>query len=193
MDLTPYITTLREDLSAAAAAGDEQTRRTAAILSAALEPAARLAVMSALSELAAEVTASLDDQIVEIRLAGKDVKVVVTGSPTMEPDTEVSDEEPFAEDDSGNISRVTVRLAEDLKTKAEQTAATQGVSLNAFISRAVKEAVRFHGRRQGNRRGGWQDWGGWDAWGGQNWHGGGHRGQRGGRSSNSRITGWVQG
>ena len=33
MDLTPYITSLREDLTTTASAGDEQTRRTAALLS----------------------------------------------------------------------------------------------------------------------------------------------------------------
>ena len=47
MDLTPYLRQLREDLTAAASAGDEQTRRTAAVLGVALEPAARLAIMNA--------------------------------------------------------------------------------------------------------------------------------------------------
>ena len=39
MDLTPYIANLREDLANTAAAGDEHTRRAAALLSSALEPA----------------------------------------------------------------------------------------------------------------------------------------------------------
>ena len=78
MDLTPYITQLREDLTAAASAGDEQTRHTAAMLAVALESAARLAIMSALSELAAEVTAVLDDRVVDVRLDGRDVRVAVS-------------------------------------------------------------------------------------------------------------------
>src|SRR5215470_18419028 len=78
MDLTPYISALREDLTTAASAGDDQTKRTAAVLAAALEPATRLAIMNALSDLAAEVTAALDDHIVEVRLDGRDVQVVVT-------------------------------------------------------------------------------------------------------------------
>lgn len=77
MDLTPYISQLREDLTAAASAGDEQTRHTAAVLSIALEPAARLAIMNALSDLAAEVTAALDGQVVEVRLDGRDVRIAV--------------------------------------------------------------------------------------------------------------------
>jgi DNA-binding NarL/FixJ family response regulator len=61
MDLTPYIANLREDLANTAAAGDEQTRRAAALLSSALEPAVRLTLMNALADLAAEVTAATND------------------------------------------------------------------------------------------------------------------------------------
>ena len=80
MDLTPYIANLREDLANTAAAGDEQTRRAAALLSSALEPAVRLTLMNALADLAAEVTAALPGQVVDVRLDGRDVRVVVTGA-----------------------------------------------------------------------------------------------------------------
>jgi hypothetical protein len=46
-----------------------------------MEPAARLAIMNALSDLAAEVTAVLDDRVVEVRLDGRDVRVVVGAQP----------------------------------------------------------------------------------------------------------------
>ncbi|MGH3694471.1 MAG: toxin-antitoxin system HicB family antitoxin [Pseudonocardiaceae bacterium] len=78
MDLMPYVSQLRDDLTAAASAGDEQTRHTAAMLSVAVEPAARLAIMNALSDLAAEVTAALEDRVVEVRLDGRDVRVAVS-------------------------------------------------------------------------------------------------------------------
>ena len=80
MDLSQYVTQLREDLASAAAAGDEQTRRTAALLGAAIEPAARLAMMNALADLAAEVTAALGDRVVEVRLDGRDVRVAVSAA-----------------------------------------------------------------------------------------------------------------
>src|SRR5699024_8938769 len=67
MDLTPYVTAIRDDLNTAAAAGDETTQRAAATLSAALEPAVRLAVMNAMSDLAAEVTAALPEHVVDVR------------------------------------------------------------------------------------------------------------------------------
>ncbi|QUQ71631.1 toxin-antitoxin system HicB family antitoxin [Kutzneria sp. CA-103260] len=210
MDLTPYIATLREDLTTAAAAGDDQTRRTAAVLSAALEPAVRLAIMNALSDLAAEVTASLDDHVVSLRLDGRDVQVVVTATaPSDEPGAD--EEEPaaaFVGDPQGDISRITVRLIEELKAKAEQAAAAQGQSLNAFVSQAVQGALnnqRRGGHGRGRNRGGqwWdgnQNWGGrggdrgWPGWNDQGGPGQGGSGQgRGGGHGGSRVSGWVEG
>ena len=51
MELSPYVSALRENLTAAAAAGDEQIRTAARVLAATLEPAARLAIMNALEPL----------------------------------------------------------------------------------------------------------------------------------------------
>ena len=155
MDLSKYVTQLREDLASAAAAGDEQTRATAALLGSAIEPAARLAVMNALSDLAAEVTAALDDRIVEVRLDGRDVRVSVGGEPADEPAPE--DERPFRGfgPDAGDISRITLRLVEQIKNQAEQAAAARGVSLNSWVAAAVQDALsgndprrRRHDRRQ---------------------------------------------
>ncbi len=78
MDLTPYTQNLRDDLITAASVGDEDSRRAAALLAGALEPATRLAIMNALSDLAAEVTGALEDTTVELRLDGRDVRVSVT-------------------------------------------------------------------------------------------------------------------
>jgi HicB family len=201
MDLTPYIATLREDLTTAAAAGDDNTRRTAAVLSAALEPAARLAIMNALSDLAAEVTASLEDHVVSLRLDGRDVQVVVTATTAPAEEHPAEEAEPTATfDPSGDISRITVRLMEELKAKAEQAASAQGQSLNSFVAQAVQHALnsqRHGGRGRTRHRGG--QW--WDD--NQNW--GGHGGSRGGwpgwqdqgpdqrRGGGSRVSGWVEG
>jgi HicB family len=172
MDLSQYVQRLREDLASAAAAGDEQTQRTAALLGAAIEPAARLALMNALSDLAAEVTASLGDRVVEVRLDGRDVRVAVTGEPAVEPEP---GPEPapgpgqgafrgFA-GDTGDISRITLRLMEQIKSQAEQAAAAQGVSLNSWVAQAVQGALAGHRRhprpdggkddRDGRRLRGW--------------------------------------
>jgi hypothetical protein len=197
MELSPYVSALRENLTAAAAAGDEQTRTAARVLAATIEPAARLAIMNALSDLAGEVTLALEDRVVEVRLDGQDVQVVVTGTPP-EEDHEPSDEPPPAtgtSGDPGDISRITVRLLEELKTQAEQAAAARGVSLNSFVSQAVQGALHQHMRRQawghGQNRGG-GPWGGpWGGqWGDDNRHD--DRSGRGGRGS-SHVRGWVEG
>jgi len=170
MDLSHYVQQLREDLASAAAAGDEQTQRTAALLGAAIEPAARLAIMNALSDLAAEVTAALGDRVVEVRLDGRDVRVAVSRDESAEPEPEA--EPPFSGfgdfkggADSGDISRITLRLVEQIKNQAEQAAAAQGVSLNSWVAQAVQGALAGHrkpGRpgertrdRDGKRLRGW--------------------------------------
>ncbi|HEX7661844.1 MAG TPA: toxin-antitoxin system HicB family antitoxin [Pseudonocardiaceae bacterium] len=215
MELSPYVSALRDNLTAAAAAGDEQTRNTGRILAATVEPAARLAIMNALSDLAAEITLALEDRVVEVRLDGQDVQVVVTGAAA---DHEPPPEPPPAPgSESDNISRITVRLFEELKGKAEQAAAAQGVSLNAFISQAVQGALSGHGRGRG-RGGPWGgNWPGAGAWHGAwdtSWsdrgghggpregghgggqaggHGGGQAGPREGGHGSSRVRGWVEG
>lgn len=152
MDLSPYIAQLREDLGSAASAGDEQTRQTAAALSAAIEPAARLAIMNALSDLAAEVTTHLDGQVVDVRLDGRDVRVVVSGGGTARS-TAAEEERPPPPPpgaDGGDISRITLRMLDEIKSQAEQAASTQGVSLNTWVAQAVQGAL--HG---GRPRGPW--------------------------------------
>lgn len=152
MDLTPYVNAIRDDLNTAASAGDEQTKRAAATLAATLEPATRLAMMNALSDLAAEVTAALPGQVVDVRLDGRDVRVVVTDPAQSAETSTPADEEPAqsatAQDDSGDISRITLRMLEQIKGQAEQAAATQGVSLNTFVSQAVQGALQGASQRR---------------------------------------------
>jgi hypothetical protein len=189
MDLTPYITSLREDLTATASAGDEQTRRAAALLSGALEPAVRLMLMNALADLAAEVTASLPDHVVEVRLDGRDVRVAVSGGADEAPDRPERPQAPPPPPppplmDGGDISRMTLRMVEQIKGQAEQAAAAQGVSLNTFISQAVQGAL--HGSQAH-----WQG-----HWGGHDRESAPHQGkphQGRGKRTDSHLHGWVEG
>jgi hypothetical protein len=201
MDLTPYIGQLREDLSSAASAGDDQTRQTAAALSAAIEPAARLAIMNALSDLAAEVTTQLDGQVVDLRLDGRDLRVVVGGSSPPGDDAVVDEEEepppPPPTGEGGDVSRITLRLLDEIKAKAEQAASTQGVSLNTWVAQAVQGALHggrprgpwdHHRHGPGKGAGGWGH-GGWgqDSSGQSNW------GQAGWGQGNWDRGGWDVG
>src|SRR4051794_23353044 len=139
MDLTEYVEVLRGSLTTAAAAGGEQVRDTARLLADALDPAVRLTVLDALATMAAEVTAALDGDVVEIRVRGRAPEVVVPGGVHA---PEAIPAEPVDEAvDDGGTARISLRLPDALKSRAEAAAAAQGGSLNAWLVRAVADAV----------------------------------------------------
>jgi hypothetical protein len=135
MDLTPYLESLRSDLSAAAAPGGPETARAADLLGHALEAAARLALLQALSDAAAEITTRLHGPVVDVRLRGRDADLVVT-EPATEPATA-----PQLLAEGGDLARLTLRIPEGLKTHVEQAAAAEGISVNAWLVRAIAAAA----------------------------------------------------
>ncbi len=159
MDITPYVESLRHDLTAAAEAGGAETKAAADRLALALDPAVRLALMDALSQAAAEITSELDSGSVDVRLRGREPQFVVD-VPTVPmqvadgPDTEsgptsgstfsTSDEtdDDAEETDGGTVARITLRLPESVKYKAEELAAKGGHSLNSWIVNVVRSATR---------------------------------------------------
>ncbi|MBL7259048.1 hypothetical protein [Paractinoplanes lichenicola] len=140
MDLTPYLETLRADLTAAAAPAGPETIRAAELLGHSLESSARLALLEALSDAAAEITTRLPESSVEVRLRGRDADLVVTHH-APEPPAPPAPPAPPVPPDSGDLSRLTLRMPESLKTHVEQTAAAEGISVNAWLVRAVTMAV----------------------------------------------------
>jgi HicB-like protein involved in pilus formation len=140
MDLSEYVDALRAHLTTAAAAGTEQTRETARLLADTLEPAVRLALTDALSAMAAEVTSAWDGGLVDIRLRGRDPEVVVV--PDAEHAPPASPAGPAPGEDDGATARISLRLPDSLKTRAEDAAAAAGISLNAWLVGAVAAALR---------------------------------------------------
>ncbi|WP_327119580.1 hypothetical protein OHB12_13840 [Nocardia sp. NBC_01730] len=145
MDLNKYTAQLRENLIAAGALGDEKTQATAAALAAATEGSARLVLLAALSELAAEVGTALGDRTVHVSVDGTDASIDVRKSTA-------TDEAPTFEEMTGDISRVTLRLVEQMKARAEEAAAQSGQSLNSWLSGAVHGALRDQMRGYGSKR-----------------------------------------
>jgi hypothetical protein len=135
MDLTPYLEALRADLAAAAAQGGADTARAAELLGHSLEASARLVLLEALSDAAAEITTRLRDASVEVRLRGREADLVVNRT-----ESDAPHEAPVM--DGGDLTRLTLRMPEALKTHVEQTAAAEGVSVNAWLVRAVTAAVQ---------------------------------------------------
>ena len=85
MDLNGYVEHLRAGLTDAAAAGGETMVDAAERLATSLDAAVRMALLEALSDAAAEITAALDGPSVEVRLRGRDPDFVVTTPSVDEP------------------------------------------------------------------------------------------------------------
>jgi HicB family len=144
MELTPYIDRLRSDLAAAAEAGGPDARAAAERLTLALDSAMRMTVLEVLSDAAAEVTQQLPAAAVDVRLKGRDPQFAVTLTEPELDDTQVIAEEPADEADEadGAVARITVRLPESVKSRAEEVATARGQSLNAWIVQALRLALR---------------------------------------------------
>jgi hypothetical protein len=142
MDITPYVERLRHDLSQAAAAGDEQIRAAAERLTLALDPSLRLALMEALSQAAAEITTEMRDGSVDVRVAGRDLEFVVEHPTSVTPPPVAPASGAAEEEEDGATARITLRLPEGVKTKAEELAARTGSSLNTWIVNVLRAATR---------------------------------------------------
>jgi hypothetical protein len=147
MDITPYIDSLRRDLAAAAEAGGDEARAAAERLTLALDPAMRLALMDALSQAAAEITSELPAGSVDVRLRGREPEFVVDVPTTMPlaapaPPIPPGPPEPEDLDEEGAVARVTLRIPESLKAKAEEMAARSGHSLNTWLVNTIRMATR---------------------------------------------------
>ena len=140
MDITPYVEGLRRDLLAAAEAAGPEARETAERLSYALDPAARLALMEAVSQAASEITAELPAGTVEVRLAGRDLDFRVDTPPAPAPP--VAEAEPGEPEDEGSLARITLRIPESVKARAEEYAARNGASLNTWLVNLIRNATR---------------------------------------------------
>lgn len=148
MDLTPYVDTLRRELAVAAEAGGDEARELAERLTAPLESATRLTMLNVLSAAMDEITRELAPGSVDVRLRGTDPDFVVTPPPTYggAPEEPAAPVEPFTPpapvdvEDSGT-ARVNLRLPAHLKARAEEAAGREGLSVNAWLVRAVSAAV----------------------------------------------------
>ena len=137
MDLTPYLEALRADLLNAAAPGGPEIGKAAELLGGSLEASVRLALLEALSDAAAEITARLNAASVEVRLRGREAQFVVTEE-TAEPAPEAV---PPAYPLDGDLTRLTLRMPEALKDHVEARAAAEGVSVNTWLVRAIAAVV----------------------------------------------------
>lgn len=162
MDLARYSAQLRQQLEASAAAGTPKAREAAAQLATALDPAARLMLVEALSEAAAEISKDIAPGDVDLKVRGSEVDFVVS-APAAPFDGGVAalvDAQAEVASLAGEpASRTTLRIPDELKQRAETAAAAEGLSLNSWLVRAVslhlESGVRSRRGRAAARMTGW--------------------------------------
>jgi hypothetical protein len=145
METSPHLEAIRGDL-VAMVAGDESATAVAERLSRALESSLQLRLLDALGEAAAELSEQLPGGHVEVRLAGRDVQLVLVAPAEPSPATSSEDE--------GGTARITLRMPDSMKTRVEAAADSEGQSVNAWLVRAVTGALerrREPSRRSSNR------------------------------------------
>lgn len=150
MNLTPYINDLQNQLDLAVEAGGEEVQGLAKRLIVSLEAATRLVLLEALSAAASEITRELAPGSVDVRLRGRDAEFVVIPptSPvfknvdeTRSEVTRASSQAEPSEVDAGGTSRITLRLPDHLKSRVEEVATRDGLSVNAWLVQAVTAAL----------------------------------------------------
>jgi HicB family len=145
MDLRPYIESIHQQLSETAEAGGDEARALAERLAAPLDAAIRLALQDALGAAAAEITVELAPGSVELRLRGRNPEFVVTVAPVEEPVDDFSGASPpslgAADTDEGGTSRINLRMPDHLKTRIEEAASSEGLSVNTWLVRAASSTL----------------------------------------------------
>ena len=149
MELGQYVNDLQRQLVDAAENRSEDTRAAAERLAAGLDAATRLVLLDVLSAAAGEITRDLAPGSVDMRLRGRDVEFVVT-QPNPESDTDERPAAPLDLDDA-STSRTTLRLPDALKTRVDEAAAADGLSVNTWLVRAVAAALQPKQRRSAQR------------------------------------------
>ncbi|MFN3865357.1 MAG: toxin-antitoxin system HicB family antitoxin [Demequina sp.] len=162
MDMARHSEQLRQQLEATAAASTPKAQETARQLATAVDPAARLMIVEALSEAAAEISREIAPASVDLRVRGTKVDFVVTApEQTDEDHAAATAAQAQAASVGADTTRTTVRIPEPLKRRAEAAAAEEGVSLNSWLVRAVslhlEPGPRSRRGRAAARFAGWAD------------------------------------
>jgi len=134
MQTAQFVESLQADLRELAQLGGEELVQAAHRLEGAVKQAATLRLIEALTQIALEVSSQLPNGHLDVRVAGQDPELVY-----VEEQREQAQAAQTAED--GLNARITIRLPESLKTALEQAADQEGLSVNAWLVRALQRAV----------------------------------------------------
>lgn len=133
MRISTVVEALAGDLIALGRLGDEVTAAAAERLASAMQGPITARLLDSVGQLAAELSRTVHDGRVEVRLMGGDADLVWVEDPSAEAGPE--------EDVDAN-ARITLRLPAALKSRIEAASAREGVSVNTYIVRALGQQSR---------------------------------------------------
>jgi hypothetical protein len=138
---------LRSDVVAVGELGDDTVAEVAERIADVLGRSVPGRVLDLLSDAAAELTATLSDGRVDIRVAGDDVEMTYV-------EDEPGPSAAASSDGDAQLARISLRLGEGLKSRLETGAAAEGVSVNTYIVHLLERGTssgRNRSHRAGNR------------------------------------------
>ena len=148
MELDRYIESIHRQLEASAEVAGDDARVLVDRLLGPLDASIRLSLQDALAAAAEEITVELAPGSVELRLRGRDPEFVVALPPNDPSFDETAEEPPPrpdparpSEGEEGVVSRINLRLPEQLKSRIERAAADEGLSVNSWLVRAAAAAL----------------------------------------------------
>jgi hypothetical protein len=141
MELTPHLEAIRGDLESLIAA-DEALATALERMARPIEATLQLRLLDVLGDAALELTEQFPTGHTELRVAGRDARLVYVGPPEAAP-------EPAPDDDDGGMARLTVRMPDALKGAIEAAADAAAQSVNAWLVQAARSALN---RGSGPRR-----------------------------------------
>jgi hypothetical protein len=144
MQLEGHIQAIQEDLTAAAALGDEATAEAARRLTEALASTLHLRLLDLLGEASLEIGGQLDAGRVEVRLAGREPELVLIA--------EEAPDAPQVTPGEEYTGRISLRLPESLKSAVEAAAAQEGISTNAWLVRTIARVLDTRTVRRSRNR-----------------------------------------
>ncbi len=168
MELSQYVEGLRRELGSLTKFAPDDVAEVARRLAEALDSSVRLTLLEVLSAAAAEITTKLDETVIDVRLSAGEPEFVVTTVPDQHAEPAAGAGPDLAADEAGT-ARVTLRLSDALKSRVEERATAEGVSVNSWLAHAAIRAL--------------------DA---PSSSGGGTRGQRSRSGLGQRITGYAR-
>ncbi len=140
MELQPYVDSVREQLIVAAESSGDDGQAIADRMTAGMDAAIRLALLEAISEAANEITLELAPGSVDVRLRGRDPEFVLDLPVDHEPEPQ-ADAAVIPTESEDTAARITLRLSESLKSRIEQSAGRDGVSVNSWLIRTLNSAT----------------------------------------------------